>query len=216
MKKKDFSKHLEKDIKWSFTINQLQAVRMGLDWVDCGIFETIKDMIASPNLQKTIMHGSLYTWISMSMLLKCIPGSRISTKKGIQNRISNLIEAGLIGRYICAKTQKTWISAGPKFDSMSFETNGKGQLTPPPANLSSHPPELTFAPPANLSSHYSSLKHTRKEQDHFFEEKPKKDPNPTSQQGSSSKRGGLAPRAPKPVLLDPITGKPWRKQTWFC
>jgi hypothetical protein len=64
-----------------------------------------------------------------------------------------------------------------------------------------------------LSSHYSSLKHTRKEQDHFFEEKPKKDPNPTSQQGSSSKRGGLAPRAPKPVLLDPITGKPWRKQT---
>ena len=133
-------------MKYSILINQKQGLDLGLDWIDCGIFNTVESMLASQRMERREMLGGIYTWISMGMLLREIEGSGIKTKRGLQKRINKLSAAGVLIRHIDAKTQKTFITAGPRFELLVFTPGSLPGLTPPP-NAGLHPPPSTCPPP---------------------------------------------------------------------
>lgn len=144
-------------MKYSILINQKQGLELGLDWIDCGIFNTIESMLASQRMERIDINGGIYTWISMGMLLREIEGSGIKTKRGLQKRINKLATAGVIIRQVDEKTQKTYITAGTKFDFLVF-TPGSMNETTAPRTLVRTPREPKFAPPTNGGSHYPITK----------------------------------------------------------
>lgn len=124
-------------MKYSITINQLAWALnhdSGLDIVDLAIFDFVRSLMNSPTCESVVINGKSYYWIEPSLAIKEMPILGIATARGMNKRLDNLIEKGLLERCPTNQsTKKTYLCAGPKYDSYIFiETDSLGTVVPTP------------------------------------------------------------------------------------
>ena len=165
-------------IKYSLNINQLafQLHFPQLDLVDASIFCFLWDFERAANKLAEIQ--GQYFEASPGLIIQQLPILGFKSKRAVQKRIGNLVEAGLLERH--ERTQqkgRTWLrftekapliyyTAPPNKNSQA--TNEKSQAT----NESSYTPEPKFAAPPNESSHDNTTIHNTtkdKEEGAIFE-----------------------------------------------
>lgn len=124
------------DIKYTISINQVAAYRLGLDldFIDLAIFDYIKDFFHSDKILKIEYLNETYFWVAHTKIIEDMPLLGIKTKQGIFNRIDKLIAAGLLVRCPASQQlQKPFYRFGPNYQSyISYreEKGGEVSLTP--------------------------------------------------------------------------------------
>lgn len=129
-------------MKYSLHINQKALVDNGIDidLTEAAIFDFIKDFVHSPKCQKIQENGVTYFWISHPLIIENIPLLGISSKRGIINRMDNLIANGLLKRHSnCQKLGRTYYCFGIKYDGVTFCTPYEQKCTGA-MNKSADPP----------------------------------------------------------------------------
>lgn len=87
-------------MKYSININQLSNYAGGfnLDLVDLALFDFIKDFIMSGKCEGIILDGKWFFWINTNYVIEEMPILGITTTRGINLRLENLINANLLLR----------------------------------------------------------------------------------------------------------------------
>lgn len=145
-------------IKYSLNINQLAFYQHfpELDLVDAAIFCFLWDFERAAN-KLSELQGQ-YFEASPGLILQQMPILGMKSKRAVQKRIGNLVEAGLLERH--EKTQakgRSWLRFTEKATLIYY--------TQPPnessqgANQNSETPERKFAAPPNESSQYNTNKY---------------------------------------------------------
>lgn len=139
------------NIQYNININQYAAILNGLklDIVDLAIYDFICKFSTSSLCKKIQEDDGLYFWIKGSSIIEALPLLNIGTKRGINKRICNLVDAGLIERH-----------GETKESNMSLYKFGKNhnKMTFHPGTETVTPSERQFLGPGNESSHkYNSI-----------------------------------------------------------
>ena len=87
-------------MKYTISINQQAVVSMGLneDFIDLCIYDCITSFMFTEQCRKVTIQNETYYWVSPSLIISEMPLLGISTERGINKRIDNLVEAGLLMR----------------------------------------------------------------------------------------------------------------------
>lgn len=108
------------DMKYSIFINQFCWEKnnlTSLDIVDLALFDAIKSFVLSEKAETITFERQVYYWISPSLLIETMPILGITTARGINKRIDNLIEAKLLER--CPNNQsikRTYFRMGENYN----------------------------------------------------------------------------------------------------
>lgn len=111
----------------------MSAVTMGLkvDFIDLCIYDCITSFMFTDKCRKVIIHNDTYYWINPSFIIKELPLLGITTERGINKRIDNLINAELLIR--CPQNQSlkaSYYKVGKKYEEYMFHTwNESSNLT---------------------------------------------------------------------------------------
>lgn len=105
--------------KITITINQAQAVQMGLnvDLVDLALLDYCQNYLLSTKAKRVFVADHLYVQVNPSDIINDMPLLRLATTKSINNHIDSLVDAELLER--CPDNQKlrgTFIGAGRRYD----------------------------------------------------------------------------------------------------
>lgn len=106
-------------MKYTILINQRVVAQMGLklDLVDLALFDFIKSYLHSTSCTRFLDNGREYGWIDPNLVIKEMPILGIGSTRGINLRIDNLINAGLIQRAENNQAaKKSFFCMGPRFD----------------------------------------------------------------------------------------------------
>lgn len=107
-------------MRYSIYINQFcWAINNfhSLDITDLALFDFVKSFMLSDRCETIVYEKRQYFWINPSTIIKEMPILGITTTRGINKRIDNLIEAELLER--CPNNQsnqKTYLKMGNKYN----------------------------------------------------------------------------------------------------
>lgn len=134
-------------MKYTILINQKAIIENGIniDLIDASIFDFIKDFSHSPKCETIQILSVKYFWISHTLIIENLPLLGIKSKRGIQKRIDNLVETGLLKRHPdCKQMARTYYCFGDKYEAVTFcasyEQKFRGatnKSSDPPTNKSS-------------------------------------------------------------------------------
>lgn len=112
-------------MKYSITINQLANYEngLGLDLIDLALFDFVQSFVHSGRCECISMDNKPYFWISPQYVISEMPILGIKTTRGINLRIENLINAGMLIRGPENQSKrKTYLAFGPKVGDYEFST----------------------------------------------------------------------------------------------
>ena len=143
-------------IQYSLILHLREVQELGIDigLTDLVIFEFLRSFETKTYCKKEKLDDEqIYFWVSHELIMKQLPILGIKTKRGIIDRINNLVNIGLLIRYTSPKgvnkSYYRFTALADRFDSgCSCEQNFT-----PPVNKTSHPCEQNFTPPVNKTSH---------------------------------------------------------------
>ena len=107
-------------------INQKQLLEIcpNLDIQDAAIFDFISKYIGTNSIEKIIVEGKIYYWVSYKKIINELPILGIKSKSSIYKKIEKLINAELLERYQDNQLAgKTYFGAG-KYYEYAFWENG--------------------------------------------------------------------------------------------
>lgn len=110
-------------MKYNILINQKAVIELGLnvDFEDVAIFDCIAAMINCSKLMHTEKNGVKYTYISTKLISKQLPLLRV-TERTIKRKIDNLINAGLLRKWVNKEEGNVTLYApGKYFYNMFFD-----------------------------------------------------------------------------------------------
>lgn len=112
-------------MKYTISINQQAVVSMGLnvDFIDLCIYDCITSFMFTEQCRKVTIQNETYYWVSPSLIISEMPLLGISTERGINKRIDNLVEAGLLMR--CPDNQSlkaSYYKVGSNYSKYMFST----------------------------------------------------------------------------------------------
>ena len=87
-------------MQFNITVNQFAAITSGfeLDIIDIAIFDFIQQFVASGNIEIVNTEQGEFFWVKNEKIIEELPLLRIKTKRGVRNRVNNLVDAGLLER----------------------------------------------------------------------------------------------------------------------
>ena len=143
-------------IQYSLILHLREVQELGIDisLADLVIFEFLRSFETKTYCKKEKLDDEqIYFWVSHELIMKQLPILGIKTKRGIIDRINNLVNIGLLIRYTSPKgvnkSYYRFTALADMFDSgCTYEQNFT-----PPMNKTSHPYEQNFTPPMNKTSH---------------------------------------------------------------
>ena len=143
-------------IQYSLILHLREVQELGIDisLTDLVIFEFLRSFETKTYCKKEKLDDEqIYFWVSHELIMKQLPILGIKTKRGIIDRINNLVNIGLLIRYTSPKgvnkSYYRFTALADRFDSgCAYEQNFT-----PPMNKTSHPCEQNFTPPMNKTSH---------------------------------------------------------------
>ena len=143
-------------IQYSLILHLREVQELGIDisLTDLVIFEFLRTFETKTYCKKEKLDDEqIYFWVSHELIMKQLPILGIKTKRGIIDRINNLVNIGLLIRYTSPKgvnkSYYRFTALADRFDSgCACEQNFT-----PPVNKTSHPCEQNFTPPVNKTSH---------------------------------------------------------------
>ena len=143
-------------IQYSLILHLREVQELGIDisLTDLVIFEFLRSFETKTYCKKEKLDDEqIYFWVSHELIMKQLPILGIKTKRGIIDRINNLVNIGLLIRYTSPKgvnkSYYRFTALADRFDSgCACEQNFT-----PPVNKTSHPCEQNFTPPVNKTSH---------------------------------------------------------------
>ncbi len=144
-------------MKYTFTINQVAAIKLGdIDVVDCIIIEWLRDICASqsPEIQKNRRRS--HTWVSHQYAVTQLPLLGFKDKSAFRKRLQKLLDRG----YFSAITedQKCFVKPLPKMDQLFAQPSppGPGTESPRP-RLKKQPTGVNRVPQAPYSNSYINI-----------------------------------------------------------
>ena len=143
-------------IQYSLILHLREVQELGIDisLTDLVIFEFLRSFETKTYCKKEKLDDEqIYFWVSHELIMKQLPILGIKTKRGIIDKINNLVNIGLLIRYASPKgvnkSYYRFTALADRFDSgCACEQNFT-----PPVNKTSHPCEQNFTPPVNKTSH---------------------------------------------------------------
>ena len=135
-------------------LREVQELGIDISLADLVIFEFLRSFETKTYCKKEKLDDEqIYFWVSHELIMKQLPILGIKTKRGIIDRINNLVNIGLLIRYTSPKgvnkSYYRFTALADRFDSgCACEQNFT-----PPVNKTSHPCEQNFTPPVNKTSH---------------------------------------------------------------
>lgn len=122
-------------MKYKILIDQKMAMDHSLDLIDAAIFEVISSMFSYGNMKRKEAMGTVWTWISYSLLISELPCANIKSKRGIRDRIEKLKKAKLLRVWIDADNgSRTYFSQGELFNSFFTDTQEVQKSLPDAGN----------------------------------------------------------------------------------
>ena len=114
-------------MKYNILINQKAVIELGLnvDFEDVAIFDCIAAMINCSKLMHTEKEGVQYTYISTKLISKQLPLLRV-TERTIKRKIDNLINAGLLRKWVNKEEGNVTLYAPGKYFYNMFFDNIEG------------------------------------------------------------------------------------------
>lgn len=110
-------------MQYGIYVNQLTAVKFGLNLLDAAIFEIVKNMMAS-KMEKRSENGKVYTWIAYAKIIEEAPILGITDKDVVGRHVKKLVEQKIIELKVDRKqNSKTYFAAGDNFDEMIFDSS---------------------------------------------------------------------------------------------
>ena len=143
-------------IQYSLILHLREVQELGIDisLVDLVIFEFLRSFETKTYCKKEKLDDEqIYFWVSHELIMKQLPILGIKTKRGIIDRINNLVNIGLLIRYTSPKgVNKSYYRFTALADRFDSGCTCEQNFTPP-VNKTSHPCEQNFTPPVNKTSH---------------------------------------------------------------
>lgn len=112
-------------MKYTISINQLANYEkgLGLDLIDLALFDFVQSFVNSGRCECISMDNKPYFWISPQYVISEMPILGIKTTRGINLRIENLINAGMLIRGPENQSKrKTYLAFGPRVSEYEFST----------------------------------------------------------------------------------------------
>lgn len=137
-------------MKYTITINQFAnfASGLGLDLIDLALFDFVRSFVQSGKCECASMGGKPYFWISPQLVIEEMPILGITSTRGINMRIENLIGAGLLVRGEENKSKhKTFVAFGPRvsdYEFVAWNESSKSLGTNLPSNKDISNQEKTY------------------------------------------------------------------------
>jgi uncharacterized phage protein (TIGR02220 family) len=128
-------------MKYTININQKAVIDLGLDLdiVDMAIFDVIYHFQNSSSCEKINTADGVYFWMSHKKIIQDLPMIGIKSKRGIINRIDNLVNASLLIKHPeCQKRSRTYYKLGENSERIFFHTYERNFIAP--MNENSEPP----------------------------------------------------------------------------
>lgn len=124
---RELSFFIYKVMKYNILINQKAVIDLGLnvDFEDVAIFDCIAAMINCSKLMHTEKEGVQYTYISTKLISKQLPLLRV-TERTIKRKIDNLINAGLLRKWVNKEEGNVTLYAPGKYFYNMFFDNIEG------------------------------------------------------------------------------------------
>ena len=145
-----------KGIQYSLILHLREVQELGIDisLTDLVIFEFLRSFETKTYCKKEKLDDEqIYFWVSHELIMEQLPILGIKTKRGIINRINNLVNIGLLIRYTNPKgVNKSYYRFTALADRFDCGCLCEQNFTPP-VNETSHPSEQNFTPPVNETSH---------------------------------------------------------------
>ncbi len=145
-----------KGIQYSLILHLREVQELGIDisLTDLVIFEFLRSFETKTYCKKEKLDDEqIYFWVSHELIIKQLPILGIKTKRGIIDRINNLVNIGLLIRYTSPKgVNKSYYRFTALADRFDCDFPCEQNFTPP-VNKTSHPCEQNFTPPVNKTSH---------------------------------------------------------------
>ena len=143
-------------IQYSLILHLREVQELGIDisLTDLVIFEFLRSFETKTYCKKEKLDDEqIYFWVSHELIMKQLPILGIKTKRGIIDRINNLVNTGLLIRYTSPKgVNKSYYRFTALADMFDSGCTCEQNFTPP-VNKTSHPCEQNFTPPVNKTSH---------------------------------------------------------------
>jgi hypothetical protein len=88
-------------MKFLILVNQKAVIEnaLDLDIIDCAIFDCVKDFAHSPKCRKFMEGEKIYYWFSYTLIKDQLPILKGQSKKSIQRRLDNLVNAKILERH---------------------------------------------------------------------------------------------------------------------
>ena len=143
-------------IQYSLILHLREVQELGIDisLTDLVIFEFLRSFETKTYCKKEKLDDEqIYFWVSHELIMQQLPILGIKTKRGIIDRINNLVNIGLLIRYTSPKgVNKSYYRFTALADMFDSGCTCEQNFTPP-VNKTSHPCEQNFTPPVNKTSH---------------------------------------------------------------
>ena len=135
-------------------LREVQELGIDISLTDLVIFEFLRSFETKTYCKKEKLDDEqIYFWVSHELIMKQLPILGIKTKRGIIDRINNLVNIGLLIRYTSPKgVNKSYYRFTALADRFDSGCTCEQNFTPP-VNKTSHPCEQNFTPPVNKTSH---------------------------------------------------------------
>lgn len=125
-------------MKYTITINQLSAIggEFNLDIIDLAIFDFVRAFFQSGRCECEVIGKKVFFWVSPRLIISEMPILGITSTRGINLRIENLIREKLLERGPENKSKhRTYLAFGEKvcmydFYNWNEETNTLGNFIP--------------------------------------------------------------------------------------
>lgn len=156
-------------IKDIISINQRAAIEFGLDLdiIDLAIYDYIKSFILSRGCMRIDTDEGPFYWVSHQNIQDGMPLLGIKSSQGIINRVSKLINAGLLIKYSkCDTIGKTVYALGPNYDRLEFFETPQQNLRVPPTKVEDN--NILFNIPS-VNDSKESITSPKGEVDELFE-----------------------------------------------